>query len=101
MSVHDGQLEPIALRRRFGDTVALDGLSFTEPRGQVYGFQRGHGRHDAAGRHLSRPRDPAGREQAQGQASAQIGCLTALIDIELWQERRNPGKPPAARKHVT
>jgi ABC-type uncharacterized transport system ATPase subunit len=33
-----GQLELIELRRRFGDTIALDGLSFTVPRGQVFGF---------------------------------------------------------------
>ena len=34
----DGQLELIELKRRFGDTVALDGLSFTVPRGEVFGF---------------------------------------------------------------
>ncbi len=31
-------LELIDLARRFGDTVALDGLSFTVPAGQVFGF---------------------------------------------------------------
>ncbi|HUC24613.1 MAG TPA: ATP-binding cassette domain-containing protein [Streptosporangiaceae bacterium] len=38
MSTDEGQLELIELRRRFGDTIALDGLSFTVPRGQVFGF---------------------------------------------------------------
>jgi len=38
VSIDDGQLELIELRRQFGDTVALDGLSFTVPRGQVFGF---------------------------------------------------------------
>jgi ABC-2 type transport system ATP-binding protein len=38
VSTDEGQLELIALRRRFGDTIALDGLSFTVPRGQVFGF---------------------------------------------------------------
>jgi ABC-2 type transport system ATP-binding protein len=35
---YDGQLELTELRRRFGDTIALDGLSFTVPRGEVFGF---------------------------------------------------------------
>jgi len=35
VSSDDGQLELIELRRRFCDTVALDGLTFTVPRGQV------------------------------------------------------------------
>jgi ABC-2 type transport system ATP-binding protein len=35
---HDGVLELIDLRRSFGSTVALDGLSFTVPPGQVFGF---------------------------------------------------------------
>jgi ABC-2 type transport system ATP-binding protein len=34
----DGVLELTGLRRRFGDVVALDGLSFTVPPGQVFGF---------------------------------------------------------------
>jgi ABC-2 type transport system ATP-binding protein len=34
----DGVLELIDLRRSFGSTVALDGLSFTVPPGQVFGF---------------------------------------------------------------
>jgi ABC-2 type transport system ATP-binding protein len=38
VSTNEGQLELIELRRRFGDTIALDGLSFTVPRGQVFGF---------------------------------------------------------------
>jgi ABC-2 type transport system ATP-binding protein len=38
VSLDDGRLELIELRRRFGDTVALDGLSFTVPRGEVFGF---------------------------------------------------------------
>ena len=38
MNTNEGQLELIELRRRFGDTIALDGLSFTVPRGQVFGF---------------------------------------------------------------
>ena len=31
-------LELIDVRRRFGDAVALDGLTFTVPGGQVFGF---------------------------------------------------------------
>ena len=38
MSINEGQLELIELRRQFGDTIALAGLSFTVPRGQVFGF---------------------------------------------------------------
>jgi ABC-2 type transport system ATP-binding protein len=38
VSSDDGELELTALRRRFGDTIALDGLTFTVPRGQVFGF---------------------------------------------------------------
>jgi ABC-2 type transport system ATP-binding protein len=34
----DGALELNGLRRRYGDVVALDGLSFTVPAGQVFGF---------------------------------------------------------------
>jgi ABC-2 type transport system ATP-binding protein len=34
----DGVLELIDLRRSFGSVVALDGLSFTVPPGQVFGF---------------------------------------------------------------
>jgi ABC-type uncharacterized transport system ATPase subunit len=37
VSSDDGQLELIALRRHSGDTVALDRLTFTVPRGQVFG----------------------------------------------------------------
>ena len=33
-----GTLELTGLRRRYGDVVALDGLSFTVPPGQVFGF---------------------------------------------------------------
>ncbi len=33
-----GALELTGLRRRYGDVVALDGLSFTVPAGQVFGF---------------------------------------------------------------
>lgn len=38
MSDLDGVVELIDLRRSFGSTVALDGLSFTVPPGQVFGF---------------------------------------------------------------
>jgi ABC-2 type transport system ATP-binding protein len=38
VNTNEGQLELIELRRRFSDTIALDGLSFTVPRGQVFGF---------------------------------------------------------------
>ena len=58
----DGQLEPIELQRRFGDTIALDGLSFTMPRGEVFGVPS-----------ANQARRPADREQVQGRASAQIG----------------------------
>ena len=34
----DGVLELTSLRRKFGDVVALNGLSFTVPQGQVFGF---------------------------------------------------------------
>ena len=34
----DGTLQLVDLRRSFGDVVALDGLSFTVPPGQVLGF---------------------------------------------------------------
>jgi len=34
----DGVLELTGLRRTYGDVVALDGLSFTVPPGQVFGF---------------------------------------------------------------
>jgi ABC-2 type transport system ATP-binding protein len=34
----DGVLELAGLRRKFGDVLALDGLSFTVPPGQVFGF---------------------------------------------------------------
>jgi len=38
MADQDGVLELLDLRRRFGDTIALDGLSFSVPPGQVFGF---------------------------------------------------------------
>jgi Cu-processing system ATP-binding protein len=31
------------LRKRFGQVVALDGLSFEAPRGHVFGFLGAHG----------------------------------------------------------
>ncbi len=34
----DGALELLDLQRRYGDVVALDGLTFTVPPGQVFGF---------------------------------------------------------------
>jgi ABC-2 type transport system ATP-binding protein len=34
----DGALELLDLQRRYGDTVALDGLTFIVPPGQVFGF---------------------------------------------------------------
>jgi ABC-type uncharacterized transport system ATPase subunit len=34
----DGQLELTEPGRRLGDTIALDGLRFTVPRGQVFGY---------------------------------------------------------------
>ena len=34
----DGALELLDVRRRYGDVVALDGLTFTVPPGQVFGF---------------------------------------------------------------
>jgi ABC-2 type transport system ATP-binding protein len=34
----DGALQLLDLRRRYGDVVALDGLSFAVPAGQVFGF---------------------------------------------------------------
>ena len=33
-----GMLQLDSLRRRYGDVTALDGLSFTVPPGQVFGF---------------------------------------------------------------
>ena len=53
-------LELIGLQRRFGPVIALDGLTFGVPPGQVFGFlgpngagkttaMRARGRHDAAG----------------------------------------------------
>src|SRR5215469_10202270 len=38
MAHQDGVLELLDLRRRFGETIALDGLSFSVPPGQVFGF---------------------------------------------------------------
>jgi ABC-2 type transport system ATP-binding protein len=38
MGGQDGELELIDLRRSFGNVIALDELSFTVPRGQVFGF---------------------------------------------------------------
>lgn len=38
MDGQHGALELTGLRRRFGEVVALDGLSFTVPPGQVFGF---------------------------------------------------------------
>ena len=38
MADQDGVLELLDLRRRFGETIALDGLSFSVPPGQVFGF---------------------------------------------------------------
>jgi ABC-2 type transport system ATP-binding protein len=37
-STADGALRLLNLQRRFGDAVALDGLSFSVPPGQVFGF---------------------------------------------------------------
>jgi ABC-2 type transport system ATP-binding protein len=34
----DGALQLVDLRRRYGDVIALDGLSFAVPAGQVFGF---------------------------------------------------------------
>jgi len=89
VSIDDAQLELIELRRRFGNKIALDGLSFTVPRGQVLGF--------LAGTSYSRAILRTGSRLKVGQV-LQIGCLSALVDIELWQERRNPGKSPPARR---
>lgn len=38
MASGDGVLELSGLRRKYGDVVALDGLSFSVPPGQVFGF---------------------------------------------------------------
>ena len=38
MGSEAGALELTVLRRRYGDVVALDSLSFTVPPGQVFGF---------------------------------------------------------------
>jgi ABC-type transporter Mla maintaining outer membrane lipid asymmetry ATPase subunit MlaF len=38
MADHPGTLELDGLCRRYGNVVALDGLSFTVPPGQVFGF---------------------------------------------------------------
>jgi ABC-type uncharacterized transport system ATPase subunit len=92
VSDHEGQLELTELRRRFGDTIALDGLSFTVPRGQVFGFLGPNG---------------AGMTTAMraivGVAALDSGwrstwwsgkCSDRLPDRsgrhELWQERRSP-----------
>jgi ABC-2 type transport system ATP-binding protein len=48
VSSDDAQFELIALRRRYGKTVVLDGLTFTVPRGEVYGFLRPNGVRSAA-----------------------------------------------------
>jgi ABC-2 type transport system ATP-binding protein len=37
-STADGALELLGLQRHYGDVVALDGLTFTVPPGQVFGF---------------------------------------------------------------
>lgn len=37
-SIADGALQLLNLQRRYGDVVALDGLSFSVPPGQVFGF---------------------------------------------------------------
>jgi len=49
-----GQLELIALRRHFRDTVALDRLTFTVPRGQVFGFPGPNGAGTNYGRAILR-----------------------------------------------
>jgi ABC-2 type transport system ATP-binding protein len=38
VSSQDGVLELTDLRRRYGDVVALDGLTFAVPPGEVFGF---------------------------------------------------------------
>jgi ABC-2 type transport system ATP-binding protein len=48
VSSDDVQFELIALQRRYGKTVALDGLTFTVPRGEVYGFLGPNGVRSAA-----------------------------------------------------
>jgi ABC-2 type transport system ATP-binding protein len=54
----DGQasLELVGLRRRFGSVVALDGLTFSVPPGQVFGFLRPNG----AGKPVTGLRHPYG-----------------------------------------
>ena len=37
-STGQASLELVGLRRRFGPVVALDGLTFSVPPGQVFGF---------------------------------------------------------------
>jgi ABC-2 type transport system ATP-binding protein len=54
VSSDDGQLELIALRRHFGNTVALDRLTFTVPRGQVLGFLGPNGAGTIDGRAILR-----------------------------------------------
>jgi ABC-2 type transport system ATP-binding protein len=126
VSDHEGQLELTELRRRFADTIALDGLSFTVPRGQVFGFlgPNGAGMTTAmraivgvaaldsgwrstwcsamplapgsAQRSNYGRAHPPDREQAQGPASAQIGCLTALVDMSYGRNAgvRAGSQPP-------
>ena len=94
MSSDDGQLELTELRRRFGVTVAPDGLTFTVPRGQVFGFLGLAG--TVYGRAILRTGSRLKVRQV-----LRSGRLTALVDIELWQKCRSPGRQAAARKHGT
>jgi ABC-2 type transport system ATP-binding protein len=52
VSSDDGELELKALRRGFADTIALDGLAFTVPRGQVFGFLGPNGAGKTTAMHL-------------------------------------------------
>jgi ABC-2 type transport system ATP-binding protein len=86
MSGDVGILELIDLRRSFGSTVALDGLSFTVPPGEVFGFLGPNG---------------AGKTTAMRAILRRRCGGAALVDISVWLGTRSPGRRPPDQRRAT
>ena len=104
-----GALELAGLRRKFGDVVALDGLTFTVPPGEVFGFlgPNGAGKTTAMraivgvtsldGGTVRWNGEPIG-EQARrriGYMPEERGLYPAMKVLEQWPRRSTPGRSRA------
>src|SRR5215210_6344216 len=85
-----------ALRKRYGKTVALDGLTMTVERGEVFGFLRpnGAGKTTAVklllglARATSRGRTVLGAPLGDRRVRARIGYLPELLRYQPWLRAR-------------